>query len=205
MRVILCGLIEEIVAVGKVMLARRRSGRERRLHALGVVHLERTIHLIGRDVVEALALVALGQRLPVELRGLEQRKRAHHVGAGKGEGVLDAAVHVALGSKMNNAIHLLLLHQTVESVEVADVHLHKLIVGPALKVFQVGEIARVGELIEANYVILGIFVHKKAHHMAANKPGTAGNNNRSTFHIFLNSLIFETFQKAIGKATPTTE
>ena len=70
--VILRCLVKEVIAIGQMMLARRCRCRERRHNALGVVHLKRAIYLIGRDVVEALALILLGERLPIELCCLEK-------------------------------------------------------------------------------------------------------------------------------------
>ena len=67
---------------------------------------------------------------------------------------------MALGGQMDDAVHLFLLHQLVHTVEVADVHLHKLIVGLILHVFQVGQIARIGELIEVDDMIFRVLVHK---------------------------------------------
>jgi len=136
---------------------------------------EGTIYLVGRDVIEALALVLLGKALPVQLCGLEQRERAHHVGLGEGEGILDATVHMALGSEMDDTVYLLLLHQLVESIEVADVHLHELVVGLLLDVLQVGQITGISEFVEVDDVIIGVLVHEKAHHVAPDKACAASN------------------------------
>ena len=55
--------------------------------------------------------------------------------------------------QMDDTIDLLILHQLVESVKVADVHLHELIVGLVLNVLEVGEIASISELIEVDDVV----------------------------------------------------
>ena len=72
MRIIFCGLKEEVLTVSLVVLGRRSLGGERRLDTLGMSHRQCAIHLVGRDMVEALAIVLLGQRLPIELGGLQQ-------------------------------------------------------------------------------------------------------------------------------------
>ena len=41
---------------------------------------------------------------------------------------------MALGSKMDDAVDMLVLHQLVDCVEVADVHLYELVVGLVLNV-----------------------------------------------------------------------
>ena len=79
---------------------------------------------------------------------------------GKGERVLDGSVYVALGSQMDDSVHLLVLHQLIESVEVANVHLDKLIVGLLFYILQVSEVARICQFIKINDVVFGIFVHE---------------------------------------------
>ena len=86
---------------------------------------------------------------------------------------------MTLSSQVNDAIHFLVLHQLVEGIEVADVHLHKLVVGFVLDVLQVSEVASIRQLVEVDDVILGILVHKQAHHMAANEACATGNNDIS--------------------------
>ena len=165
-----------------------RSG-ERRLYALGVCQFQGSIDLIGRYVVEALAFVLLGQRFPIEFGSLQQRECSHNVGTCKGERVFYGAVHMTLGSKVDDTVHLLLLHQLIEGVEVADVHLHKLVVGLILDVLQIGKVAGIGQLVEVDDVILGILVHKQAHHVASYKACATGNDN-SSFHIYIYLFIF---------------
>ena len=81
---------------------------------------------------------------------------------------------MALGSKMDDAVHVLVLHQLVNAVKVADVHLDKAIVGLILYVLEVGEVARVGQLVKVDDLIFGVFVDKQTYHMIADKTRTAG-------------------------------
>ena len=89
---------------------------------------------------------------------------------------------MALSSQVDDAVHLLVLHQFVESIEVADVHLHKLVVGFVLDVLEVSQVACIGQLVQIDDVVIGVLVHKQAHHMASNKA-CATSNNDCTFHI----------------------
>jgi len=175
-RIVLGGLHEELLAVSLMVLAARSFGAERCRDTLRMGHLQGTIHFVGRDMVETLALVSLRKALPISLGSLEQRQCTHHIGMGKGEWILDTTIHVALGSKMNDAIDMLILHQLQESVEVADVHLHKLIVGLVFYVLEVGEITCVSQLVEVDDIILRILVHEKANNMGANEACTPRNN-----------------------------
>ena len=71
-RRVLCRLVEEVVAVGQVVLGTRGRRGERGRDAFWVVHLEGAIDFIRRNVVEALALVLFREAFPVEFRGLQQ-------------------------------------------------------------------------------------------------------------------------------------
>ena len=168
------------------MFAGRSSCSERRLDTFRVSQFQRTIHLISRDVVETLAFILLWQRFPVQFCSLQQRQCTHHVSLSKGKRILDAAVHMAFSSQVNDAIHLFILHQLVECFEITNIHLHELIVRLVLNILQVRQVTRISQLIQANDVILRILVYKQAYHMATNKSGSAGNHNIFHFLVILN-------------------
>ena len=186
--VVLGRFVEKLIAVSLVTL-RGSYGLEGRLDSLGVVHLQSTIYLVGRDMVEALAFITLWKTLPIELRRLQERDRAHYIGLCEGEGVLNRAVHMAFGSKVDNAVNLLVLHQLIESLEVADIHPHELVVGLILDIFEVCEVARIGEFVEVDDAVLGILVYEQPHNVRANKTRTASDNNITLCHNSL--LIFK--------------
>ena len=185
MGVVLRGLEEELVAIGQMMLCRRGSRGERRLNALGMGHFEGTIDLVGTNVVKQMPFSPLRSlfSIPISLRSLKQTQRSHYVSLGEGERVLDGAVHMALSGKMDDAIDLFILHQLVNTVEVANVHADELIVGLVLDVLQVGKVAGIGQLIEINNLIIRIFVYKKANDMASDESSTASDDDIS-FHFF---------------------
>ena len=89
---------------------------------------------------------------------------------------------MAFGCQMNDTVYLLFLHQFIESIEVADVHLDKLVVGFVLDVLEVSQITCVCELIEVDDVLLWVFVHEEAHYMASDEASTAGDDDIS-FHF----------------------
>jgi hypothetical protein len=62
---------------------------------------------------------------------------------------------------MDNAVYLIVVHQLEHQLEVADVALHKGVVGLVLDVLEVGQIACISQLVEVDDVILGIFVHEQ--------------------------------------------
>lgn len=173
--IILRILVEEILPVRQVMFRRRSRGSERRLDTLRMCHLQRPVYLVGRDMIETLALILLRQTFPVHLGCLQQRQRTHHVGACKGKRILDAAVHMALCSQVNDTIYVIQLHQLLHLLVVADVRLYEHIVRLVLNVFQVRQVPRIRQLVQVDDTVFRILVYEQAHHVAANKSGTAGN------------------------------
>lgn len=174
-RIILRILVEEILSVRQVMFRRRSRGSERRLDTFRMCHLQCSVHLVGRDVIETLTLILLRQTFPVHLSRLQQRQRTHHVGACKGKRILDAAVHMALCSQVNDTVHVIQLHQLLHLLVVADVRLYEHIVRQVLNVLQVRQVTRIRQLVQVDDTVFRILVYEQAHHVAANKSGTAGN------------------------------
>ena len=84
---------------------------------------------------------------------------------------------MAFCRQVDDAVDLLVLHELVERVEVADVHLHELVVRLALDVLEVREVARVGQLVEIDNVVLGVLVHEQANDMASDKARAAGDDD----------------------------
>ena len=75
---------------------------------------------------------------------------------------------------MDDAINLFILHQLVERIKVADVHLHELIVWLVLDIFEVSQAASIGQLVEVDDVVLRVLVYKEADYMATDKASTTG-------------------------------
>ena len=193
MRLVLEVFREELGAVGQVVRTGRSLGGKRRLNALRVGHLQSTVHLVGADVVETAGnrRSRVGARdevlvlFPARLGGLEERKRTHHVGLSEGERILDGTVHVRLGRQVDDAVHVLLLHELEDTLEVADIHHHKAVIGLVLNVLEVGQIARISELIQVNDLILRVFIHKEPDHVAADEPRAAGDKDGSFHEIWV--------------------
>ena len=184
MRVVLRRFSEEHVAVGLVAFG-RRYGLERWFDAIGTVHGQGAIDFVGADVVETAWDACrhdVVELFPVELGGLEEGEGAHYVGAGECEGILDGTVDMGLGGEVDDAVHMFLLHQGVEGVEVTDVHLHEPVVRVVLDVPEVGEVAGVGQLIYVNYLIVRVFVHEQPDYMGAYESSSTGYYN-GTFHF----------------------
>ena len=74
---------------------------------------------------------------------------------------------------MNDAVDTVLLHELLYKLIVADVALHKGVVGLVLDVVEVGKITCIGQFVEIDDFIIRIFVDEQAHNMRADKTGTA--------------------------------
>ena len=140
-----------------------------------VIKIQRPVDLIGRDVVEAFARILLGQGLPIAFSSLQKRQRAHDIRAGKSKGILNRTIDMALGCQVNHTVDLHLLHQGIDPLKIADIGLHEAVVRFVFDIAEILQITRIGQYIEIHDPIIGVLAHHKAHHMGADKPGTARN------------------------------
>ena len=97
---------------------------------------------------------------------------------------------MAFGCQMDDTIDLLILHQLVESVEVANIHLHELVVWLILNVPEISQVACIGKLIEVDNVVLRVLVYKKADYMRADEAGTTSDYYVS-FHFIQRVVSYE--------------
>ena len=89
---------------------------------------------------------------------------------------------MGLRSEMDHAVHMFILHEGQDTLEVADVHLDEPVVGPVLDVLEVREIARIGKLVQVDDPVVRIFVHEQPHDVAADETGAAGDEDGSIAH-----------------------
>ena len=157
------GLAEKLVPVHLV-------GADVRVNTLGMRQFQGTVHLVRRDVVEQLAVPPA---IPVMLGRLKQRQGAKDIGPREGERVLDGAVHVALGSKVDHAVDIVFLKDSAHRPEVADVGAHEHIIRGLFDILQVGQVARVGQLVQVHDAVLGVLGHEEAHDVAPDEARTA--------------------------------
>ncbi len=80
---------------------------------------------------------------------------------------------------MNYSVDVVVADYVAHIVKVGDVGLDEAIVGSLFDVAQIGQISGISEFVEVDYVIFRIFSDKQAHHMAADEPGTAGDEDVS--------------------------
>ena len=68
---------------------------------------------------------------------------------------------------------MFVLHELVESVKIADVHLHELVVRLAFDILEVREIASIGELVKIDNLVFRILIHEKANYVTSDKASAA--------------------------------
>lgn len=122
-------------------------------------------------MIEQLAVVFLRERFPILLNRLKQGECAHDIGAGESERILYRAVNMALGGKVDYAVDIILAYDASHLVEIGDVGLLERIVGLVFDVNEIGKIAGIGEFVEIDDMVVGIFVDEKSDYMATDKPG----------------------------------
>ena len=84
---------------------------------------------------------------PERLRGLEQRMRAHHVGADEIVGTQYRAIDVRFCGEMHQSVDLETLHHLAHGILVADVLAHEGIARVTLQALEILGIPSVGERV----------------------------------------------------------
>jgi hypothetical protein len=112
--------------------------------------------------------------------GFEQNVDAVEVGRGGRVRVEDGAVVVAFGGEVDDGVAV--AGQIVHDNRVLDAPLEKLKVGVVPEVVEVVQVARVGQGVEGENAIVGIFVQHVADKIGADEPGGAG--DEKSLHVF---------------------
>ncbi len=74
---------------------------------------------------------------------------------------------------MDDAVDAVLCQQFPYPIEIADVGPYEPVVWGILDVFQIGEIARIGQFVEVDDEIVGVLRHEKPHDMRPDESRTA--------------------------------
>ena len=170
-RIVLGLLGEELVSVGSP------SALVSVRIALGPRHRQRSVDLVGGYVVEPFPLVV---SVPLLLGRLKQRQRSHDVRPGEGERVPDRSVDMAFGREVYHPVDGILPEELPHPLVVADIGLYESVVRGVLDVREVGQIARIGQLVEVDDAVSGVLVYEQAYHMAPDEAGAA--RDQYVFH-----------------------
>ena len=164
------------------------------------VRTQSAVHLIGGHLQVLLALFpSLGIGVvPCLLGALQQVDGAHHVALHKDLGILDGAVHMALGGKVDDVVEIVLCKQALHQLLIADIALHEHMAGVALHVLQVFQIACVGQLIQIDQQDLRVFFEHIVHKVGTDKTGAAG--DQIGFHRSVFPFIYLLLSPDCGRA-----
>ena len=79
-----------------------------------------------------------------------------------------------LGGQMDETVELMLLEQLHNEVLVGDVALDEMVVGLAVNVGQILQVAGISQVVEVEDFVLGVLVHEEPHDVGSDKAGAAG-------------------------------
>ena len=85
---------------------------------------------------------------------------------------------------MDNTINVVLLEKLCHTLIVADISLYECIIRLILNIFEIGQIARIGQLVKVNDMIFGILLYKKTYYVAADKTCTACDKYIFSLYIY---------------------
>ena len=149
-------------AVGRARVQRRLLGEQQ----VRPVERQVAVDLVGRDLMEA--------DIPVFAAGVHEHGRADDVRLQKQRRVGDRAIHMALGREVHDHVGVLLGKEAVDRLTVADVRLDKAEIRLPEQRRERGEIAGIGELVDAHEPVVRIALAQVKQEIRADEAGAAG-------------------------------
>ena len=136
---------------------------------VGAVQGQVAVDLVSGDLVVALHTVFAA--------GIHHDRGPDDIGLEEDLRVLNGPVHVGLRGKIDDNIRLFLFKEFIDGSAVADVHPDEAEIGLIHDGRQRGQIARVGQLVDADDPVLRMSVELIIHKIASDKSGAAGHDN----------------------------
>ena len=152
-------------AVGARRVERGLLGKEK----VRSVERQIAVDFVGRNLMVA--------RDAVLAAGVEQDARADDVCLEKNFRVLDGAVDVALGGKVDDDVRVLGLEEVIDGLAVGDVGADECEVFVLLRSFERLEVAGIGELVKADQTVFRVVLEFVVNEVATDKTGAAGNDD----------------------------
>ncbi len=75
---------------------------------------------------------------------------------------------------MQHTIWFVLVKNAVDSISINNIRLNKGVIRRILNILQILQVAGIGKQVKIYDAVIGVLVHKQAHHMAADKTGSSG-------------------------------
>lgn len=92
---------------------------------------------------------------------------------------------MTLRRQVDDTINSLHLYQLVKRIEIADVHLHELVIRLTLYILQVRQVTSISQLVKVDDVIFRVLVHEKTNHVTTDETRTS----RDTIFLFANNFL----------------
>ena len=129
---------------------------------------------IAVDLVGGNLMVAADAVLPARVH---QHLRTQNVGLQEHLGIFNGAIHMTFGGEVHHHVGMLLLKKPIHPLPVADVQLHKAEVGGIHDRSQRGQIAGIGQLVQADDPVVRVFAEHMENEIGADKSGAAGHDD----------------------------
>ena len=136
---------------------------------VGTVERKVAVDLVGADL-----MIALNSVLPARVH---KHLSAENVCREEDFGVLNRAVNVALSREIHDHIGLFFLEKLVYRLAVCDALLDKAEIRVVHNWCERREVARVGQAVEADNPVVGIFFEHMKYEVRADKARSAGNDD----------------------------
>ncbi len=105
--------------------------------------------------------------------GIHQRGCTHDIRLQEDPGILNRAVHMALRREIRHDVRTLFLKHVEHRFPVADIGLHEAEPGVLHDRRQRGQVARVGQFIQADDAVIRVLIQQIKDKVAANEPSAA--------------------------------
>lgn len=122
--------------------------------------------------------------------GIHERRRAEDVGLQEDARILNGAIDVAFGRKVDDDIGVLLFKETEYPLSVADIQLNEAEIGLLHDACKRRKIARISEFIEADDAVIGMRLQHIKDEVAADEPRSACNKNGHLLSSFMSDKIY---------------
>ena len=136
---------------------------------VGTIQRQVAVHFIGGHLMIPLDTVLT--------TGVQHDLCAQDIGLEEHLRVLDGTVHMALCGEVHHHVRMLFLKQVIDGPTVTDVRFHEAEVGVLHDALQRGQIAGIGQFVHTDDTIFRVPVQHIENKIAADKSGTAGDDD----------------------------
>ena len=131
----------------------------------------------------------VGDRKGHDMRyAIDPTKIHNDVGLEEDARIFDRTVNMRFCRKVDHDVRVFFFKQFIHSFAVTDIRLHEAEIRVIHNRCQRGQIASIGQLVQADDPVIRILLQHMEHKVTTNKTSTAGNNN--IHDLFSSTLIF---------------